>query len=190
MTSAAQHLDAIERWLGRAVGDAVAAALAVPEPAGASDPWQAVLDAYGCRARTTDERRQLVAITGCRFGAPTDEVQDVVDAIVALARSELAAVVYPDDSAQARRYDRLQRWLSDAHDEIIPHYRNRVTPRRTMFGDAIASARARAGSAAHAAPAGNRQAFLQRCERCGGPRLDPNTLDCAFCGARLGAGGA
>jgi hypothetical protein len=185
----AQTLHGIERWLGRAVGDAVQTALAVPEPAGRSEAWSQLVAAYGCRARTAEERTQLAAISGCRFGAPIDELRDVLDAIAKLGRAALAPIGYPDDVGLARRYGRLERQLGELHDEVIPQYRNRVTPKRSMFGQAIAAAKARAGQAPESMANSNRQAFLQRCRTCGGPRLDEHVFECAYCGAHLGAGG-
>ena len=185
-----QRLGVIEGWLGRAVGDAISLALAVPEPAGSTPEWAALVSAYGCRPSTDDERRQLVVVTGPTFGAPAGEVQRVLDAIAVLGITELKSLDHPDDNALARRYDRLARALDDLQRDALPHYRNRVVPRRSMFGASIAAARARAGEGGASPDVGNRQAFILRCTTCGGPRLDEALFECAFCGAHLGAGGS
>ena len=180
----------LEGWLGRAVGDAISIALAVPEPAGTSAEWAALLVAYGCQPTSPEERRQLVIVSGCQFGAPASEVQDVLDAIAALGRPELARLGHPDDSALGRRYDRLVRAMDELQQDVFPHYRNRVAPRRSMFGASIAAARARADGQGSPVTTGNRQAFILRCHTCGGPRLDEAVFECAYCGAHFGAGGS
>lgn len=176
----AANLDQLEQWLGRAVGDAYAAALEVEQPAGASGDWLRLLDTYGVRPTAEDERPRIAAATGMLRGAPADELFEVLDKIQKDAAQRFDRIGLPDDDALDRRRDRIQGVIGRLRDETLNAYRKKIMPKRSMFGAAMASARARQGQAA-ASGARKSESFVMRCEKCGAPRLQNDVYVCEYC---------
>ncbi|MBI5548661.1 MAG: hypothetical protein HY901_32670 [Deltaproteobacteria bacterium] len=174
---------ALECWLGSAVGDAFTTALRVGEPAGHSPEWMQVLEQHGVQATPDDERRRILTATPLTHGAPVGELSAVLERIAERAQIALNAIEYPDDAAQAARWERMRMRIGDLRERTTAAYRKRVMPRRSMFAVAMESARAGAAAAPH-----GRQAFVLRCPRCRAPRLSDSDLTCVYCGADLGSG--
>jgi hypothetical protein len=184
LSRADEQLGALQRSLGRAVGDAYVAALAVAEPAGTSDAWQAVLARHGVAPAGAVERAKVAAATGMTHGAPVDDLRQVLEAIAKAADAELR-VIDTDGYAEERRWRRLQTVIGDLRDDTLAAYRKQVMPARGMFAGALASAqRARPAAAGH-----RHQQHVLRCPNCAAPRLDQAELVCDYCDHRFAGGG-
>jgi hypothetical protein len=179
--NATEQLDQLESWLGRAVGDAYAAALEVPEPAGMTPAWRAVLDNAGVSPAPDEDRRRAATATKMLRGAPVDELYEVLDKLKKDAGKRLEKIEFPDDNAGQRRWRRLQGVIDGMRDETVAAYRKQVMPKKTggMFAAALASAKAKQGVAA--APQRTGEAFVMRCEKCGAPRLKNDDFVCEYC---------
>lgn len=176
----AAALDELEQWLGQAVGDAFTAALEVEQPAGSSPDWRGILERYGASPTADEERSRLAAATGMLRGVPADELYEVLDRIHKDAEQRFERIGLPDDNALDRRRDRLQGVIGRLRDETLNAYRKRIMPKRSMFGAAMASARAKQGQTA--APAQRKsESFVMRCEKCGAPRLQNDVYVCEYC---------
>ena len=184
MQQAQQQLAWLESQLGRAVGDAFAAALAVEAPAGTSEAWQQILGIWGVPA-ISDEERHRAAHTGMSHGAPADEVYAVLTRIGEWAGSHL-----PDsfdlEGATERRRDKLWWVIDRLRGEWLEKYKKQVMPAPTsMFAHAMASAQAGAGNASGPKV----RTVILRCQNCGGPRMTESEFECEFCGHHLGEKG-
>lgn len=178
--NATGQLDQLESWLGRAVGDAYAAALEVPEPAGMTPAWREVLENAEVSPASEDERRRAATATKMLRGAPVDELFEVLDKLKKDAEKQLEKIELPDDNAGQRRWRRLQGVIDRMRDETVAAYRKQVMPKKTggMFAAALASAKQKQGLAA---PERTGEAFVMRCEKCGAPRLKNDDFVCEYC---------
>lgn len=174
----------LEAQLGRAVGDAFAAALSVDQPGGTNEEWNKLLGIWGVPP-IGEEERARVATTGMSHGAPADEVYAVLTRVGQWATSQL-----PDqfdcDGPVERRRDKLVRRIDDLRSGWLTKYKKQVMPAPTsMFAHAMAAAQAGTGPSANT----SKRAVMLRCSNCGGPRLNKAELDCEFCGYHFGEKG-
>lgn len=167
-------LEALERWLGGAVGEALEVALAVETPGGSSAAWAALLARFDTASTPEEDRRRAAAATQQRFGAAPDELYGVLSRIVERGGRSLDALSAEGPGAE-RRWERLRGRLGELREETVAAYRKRVMPKRSMFAQAFESARPANGVAV------NREAFVMRCRACGAPRLKDGVFECAYC---------
>lgn len=180
-----QHpeLDRLEAWFGRSVGDVMAIALAVTEPAGSSPVWIEVLTYWGVRPISAEARAHAVRATGITRGAPIDELYDVLEALTGRSRGHLEGIDWPTEGPARFQWERLRTRIDDSRDRAIAWYRKEVLPARSggMFANAMAAAQRSAPM-----PEQKAQPVMLRCHNCGAPRMDATGLDCEFCGHHLG----
>jgi hypothetical protein len=173
------RLEELERWLGKSVGDAYAAALAIDAPAGSSPAWEAILAAHGAKSSSAEERQRVALATGMLRGAPADELYAVLQDIARDADARLKAISLPDDNTLELRWRRIQGVIGRVRDETLAAYRKQVIPKRSMFGAAKASAAAARGGPS--ATAVKSESFVMRCNQCGAPRLKNDVFVCEYC---------
>jgi len=185
MSNVEQRLGWLEAALGRAVGDAFAAALAVENPAGTSGQWQNLLGIWGVAAISEEERARARAATQMTHGAPADEVYAVLTRIGEWATAQLPDA-YDCDGPLERRYDKLRRAIDELRNEWLKRYKGQVMPAPSggMFAHAMAAAKSGA-----ATPEVAWRTVILRCQNCGGPRLTDGEFECEFCGYHLGEKG-
>ncbi len=190
MNTPEQQLGWLEASLGRAVGDAFAAALAVEEPAGGSPEWSQILQIWSISPIPDDERHRARNATGMTHGAPADEVYAVLTRIGEWATSHLPSHYLPNnydvDGPLERRRDKLRTRIDELRNEWLARYKKQVMP--APAGGMFAHAMAAAQSGSQAVSVARRTVIL-RCQNCAGPRLTEDLYECEFCGHHLGEKG-
>ncbi len=184
MTPQAQALGWLEVQLGRAVGDAFSAALAIEEPGSSSPAWDQLLGVWGVPPISAEERERLRVGASLTHGAPPDELYAVLTRIGQWATTRLPDA-YDCDGPDERRYNKLRSRIGDLHGEWLGRYKSIVMPAPTsMFAHALEAAN-RSGPNVTTA----KRTIILRCQNCAGPRLTESEYECEFCGHHLGESG-
>ncbi len=171
----------LERWLGRAVGDVLTAALAVEQPGGDSPAWDQMM--VGLEVARTEAKYRMIAAssTGQTHGAAADEVDKALEIIADRAKASLDHIDPPLSGPVGRHGQQLGLMITNIRGQVVAKYRGIVVPARGMFAAALASA----ANSQTSMPTAKARVLL--CQNCGGPRLDDANFVCQFCGDDMAA---
>ena len=177
-----QRLDSLQSWLASTHGTVLKTAMEIPEPAGTSPEWKAILDNFGVEPLSDQERAETVRNGTMARGAPLVEIQRVLSLLASNGTAALEKVDWSsDDPAVSRQWDRLRTTLINLVNDSMAAYKAKVLVKRSMF----AMAKASMNNPEYQPKQQGSMAVLLLCSNCGGPRLTDGKFECDYCGTHF-----